>query len=221
MTDIVVPVKDLASSKSRLSAVLSPSERADLVLAMLHDVLCALSCRPENRVWVVASDNAVIQLARRFGAQTLREDRAKGYNCAVELGLSSVASDCPVAVIPADLPLMTSEEFAALIEPAVQVPTVRLVPSRDRNGTNGLFMSSKELLRPSYGYGSFEIHRTAAIGAGAHTQVLELPGIAHDIDVAADLADFRIVGHSGAAWDFLRACRFDSASLIPNSEAAA
>ncbi len=39
----VVPVKGLGVSKERLSTVLSPQERKELTLAMLEDVLTALT----------------------------------------------------------------------------------------------------------------------------------------------------------------------------------
>ena len=43
MTIAVVPVKELGAAKGRLSARLAPRERRELVLAMLDDVLAALS----------------------------------------------------------------------------------------------------------------------------------------------------------------------------------
>ena len=42
MTDVVITVKNLTNAKGRLRAVLSPSARAKLVLAMLHDLFNTL-----------------------------------------------------------------------------------------------------------------------------------------------------------------------------------
>ncbi len=221
MTDVIVPIKDLGDAKSRLSGILSPCERAGLVLAMLEDVLLAISETKEHYLWVVASDEEVFKLARRFGAQTLREDHACGYNAAVRLGFAAVAPRCPVAILPGDVPLMTSDDIRLLIEPAAQMPTVRLAPSRERYGTNGLFMTSKELLRPAFGPNSFDAYLSAAMKTGVRTEVLELPGLAHDIDVPLDLADFRSICTRGAARDFLLSGQWRSKSLNLTSETAA
>ena len=47
MTDVVIPVKDLSRAKGRLQNILTPAERAGLVLAMLRDLLTTLNqCAP-------------------------------------------------------------------------------------------------------------------------------------------------------------------------------
>ena len=61
MRAIVLPVRSLESSKSRLAEFLTPIERAALTLAMLEDVLDATTVMPG---W-----DDVGPLARRGGAR--------------------------------------------------------------------------------------------------------------------------------------------------------
>src|SRR6478735_1725909 len=58
----VVVARAGSGAKSRLSPVLSPAERHDLVLAMLADVLAACRATPEVKCLVVVTDAAVRDL---------------------------------------------------------------------------------------------------------------------------------------------------------------
>ena len=221
MSEVIIPIKALSAAKARLAGILSPAERAGLVLAMLEDVLGKVSVIEHCRVWVVASDEPVFDLAHKFGAQIVREQRSRGYNRAIRLCLAGIAERRPVAVIPGDVPLACPAELELLLAQTAVRPLVRIAPSRDRFGTNGLFMTSKHLLNPAFGPGSFMRHRKAAESAGVHTQVLELSGLAHDIDVPQDLADFQLTAMPGAASKFLRSgVRRSMAGLMEKETAA-
>ncbi len=203
MTSVIIPVKHLASAKTRLSPALTAQNRAGLVLAMLEDVLRAAGGTGGHAVRVVSGDTRVLDVARRFGAGTVHEDRPGGYNAAVRLGLAEVASAGAVAILPGDVPAASARELERLFAPSPTDPCVRLVPAHDRRGTNGLFMTSADLLRPAFGPGSFAAHRAAAAKAGLHTQVLDLSGLARDIDEPADLAAFQAGRLPGATSRFL------------------
>ncbi len=204
MTEIVLPIKTLPLAKSRLAGLLPGHLRAGLVLAMLEDLVCALKEVEHNRIWVVSNDDLVRKVARRFEVNFLHEEPVSGYNAAARLGLSVIADDRPVAILPGDVPLTTSSELARLITPANPGQAViRLAPSHDRRGTNGLFMSSKRLLRPAYGANSFFGYCRSAVTAGFPPQILELPGLARDIDLPSDLQHFASEPPAGATFDFL------------------
>jgi hypothetical protein len=57
---IVLPVKSLSESKTRLSAVLSTLERGALTLAMLEDVMDATQSLTGWETWVVSPDEVVL-----------------------------------------------------------------------------------------------------------------------------------------------------------------
>ena len=222
MSDILIPIKKLSCAKRRLSGAFSVPERSGLVLAMLEDLLAVATTCDSGHVWVIASDEAVFDLARGFGCRPIREKWVRGYNAAVALGLSAVDGTGGVAIIPGDVPLVTPSEIAALTEPAkTHTPTVRLVASRDGTGTNGLFLSSKLLLPPAFGSNSFARYRAASRSAGIAPAHLDAPGLAHDIDTPEDLYDFERTATHGSTYRFIRARHRVDAPRDANEGAAA
>ena len=207
MTDVVIPVKNLTHAKGRLRAVLSPSARAKLVLAMLHDLFNTLQTCDLGDIWLVTSDDAVLDLGAQFGARLIREEVANGYNQAVQTGLNAVDRQRSVVVLPADLPLVARDDVAKLSAPC-ESPTIRVVPDRQRRGTNGLFLSSSDLIAPAFGASSFFNHQVAATRVGILSKTLPLSGLALDVDTGADLIYLMNSGHSGASVRFLKSIAF-------------
>ena len=204
MTDIIIPIKQLPLAKQRLATVLTPAQRAGLVLAMLEDLLAALADTQNNQVHIVSSDPEVFALANRFGARSVPEEAPHGYNEAIDLALTAIDSQRNIAILPGDLPLATSAEIAVLIAPSqTGEECIRLAPSRDRLGTNGLFVSSARQMRPQFGPGSFELHRRGALELGVEASIIEAPRLAHDIDTPADLQDLLDANPRGATAKFL------------------
>ena len=205
MTDIIIPIKNLSFAKMRLANVLTASMRADLVVAMLIDLLGVVSKLEHNQIWVVASNEAVFEVGRKFGAIPIRETGERGYNGAVSLGFEKLPEINNVAVLPGDVPLVTSDEIAALVAPSNDIaPTVRLAPAHDHLGTNGLFLSSKKLISPGFGHDSFNRYVNAVRCIGIEPVVLDTPCLANDIDTPRDLCSFASLYADGATGDFLR-----------------
>jgi 2-phospho-L-lactate guanylyltransferase len=201
----IIPVKALRDAKQRLAPVLPPATRARLVLTMLEDVLGALvHVHGIARTIVVTPDGRVADTARRNGAETVREARARGLNAAVRTGLAhGMANGATRAlVLPADVPLATPAEIASVLAAteATGRPRVTLVPSGDGEGTNALLLTPPDALEPEFGIGSFVRHLASAVARRLDTQVLQLPGLGADIDEPRDL--IRLAGRERYA--FLR-----------------
>ena len=80
----VVPVKELAGAKQRLSSCLSPEERRALATIMLEDVLDAVSAvRELAGMLVVTVDPVATSLAGRYGARIVTEGAREGHTGAV------------------------------------------------------------------------------------------------------------------------------------------
>src|SRR5688500_7362123 len=111
----LVPVKSLALGKSRLSARLLPAERAELSIAMLRDVLTAVSQRPGIvGGLVVHSDGLVAQVAGEMSMEAMFESPGTtDLNDALFQGLSLVSewSANGVLILPADVPLVEPESI--------------------------------------------------------------------------------------------------------------
>jgi len=196
---VVVPVKPLRASKSRLSGLLGPRDREELASAMLADVLSALSeARCVEAVLVVSPDEKVRAISERFGARFLPEPRPLGLDGAVELATRWCIKEGAgaVLVLHADVPLVSGAdlEFLALARKAHQVV---LAPSRDLRGTNALLRSPPDVLETSYGPGSFRRHLSSALAKGLRTLVYYSRTLALDIDGPDDLRELAKRGPSG------------------------
>jgi 2-phospho-L-lactate guanylyltransferase len=189
---ILVPVKNLVDAKQRLSSILSPEERFALARAMCEDVLQALS-RWQNRpsVAVVTSDSFARDLARRFNFEVVADDNS-GETSAIEMA-TEFCRECgakSTLVVPADIPLIDSSELQKIVDcaPHSQCGAV-LVPDAAGRGTNAAWRSPGDLFPLRFGNDSFLPHLAAAKATGLPCVVLELPGIARDVDRPEDLRE--------------------------------
>jgi 2-phospho-L-lactate guanylyltransferase len=198
----IVPVKPLRRSKSRLSPVLSAEERVALSRDMLTRALAALARLPEiERTLLVSRDSEAMALARQHGARTLSErppiDLNQALLQATRAAVGSGAS--AVLVVPADLPLVTSEDLRQLVALGDSPPVVVLAPDRHADGTNALFVAPAGLIEYGFGPSSFDRHRALALAAGARVEVCDRQGLALDLDLPEDLGLFREASGGKAA----------------------
>ncbi|MEX2161464.1 MAG: 2-phospho-L-lactate guanylyltransferase [Anaerolineales bacterium] len=186
----IVPVKPLRRGKSRLAPVLSEDDRAQLNQRLLLRTIDTLKQIPELAyVLVVSRDPEALALARDHGARTLQEDGAPHLNVALQRATvvaKSYMADS-VLILPADLPQIAKEDIAAMLEAGRQPPVVVIAPDHHREGTNALFINPAGLIEYDFGPGSFERHCERARRAKAGLKILDLPSLAHDIDVPDDL----------------------------------
>ncbi len=189
----IVPVKPLRRGKSRLSGVLSEDERTSLNQMMFEHTLKTLSEVPEvSQTLVVSRDSAALALARDYGARTVQEDGAPILNAALRRAtiVAKAYSIQGVLILPADLPLLNSQDLRTIIKLAEQPPVVVIVPDRRGDGTNALLVSPAGLIEYTYGPGSFKRHCERVVKAGIRLEICELPSIGLDIDFPEDLELF-------------------------------
>src|ERR1017187_6625575 len=115
---ILVPVKNLAEAKQRLSSILSPEERLALAQAMCEDVLEALG-RWHRRppVAVVTSDSFASDLAARFNFEVVADDNS-GETGAIEMATAvcRARGAGSTLVVPADIPLIESSDLQKIVD---------------------------------------------------------------------------------------------------------
>jgi 2-phospho-L-lactate/phosphoenolpyruvate guanylyltransferase len=202
----VVPVKDFASAKQRLAAVLSATERRELFAAMLEDVLGALTASAGLAgTLMVTRDPLARGLAARYGARVLREDENRGHTAASTLGARTLAQEgiAGMVQVPGDIPLLSPDDIAALLRAHVEAPAVTLTPSRDERGTNALVCSPPDLLPLRFGDDSFLPHVQRARSLGIEPQIVRGLGLALDVDTPDDLAAFLVAPSNTRAWAYL------------------
>ena len=189
----IVPVKERASAKERLAQMLRPETRQALALAMLEDVLAALTATPGIAgLLVVTVDAEAGRLAATYGARLIEAGARDGHTGAVAAAARLlVAEGCPgMLTLPGDIPLVTSSEIERLLAAHPQAPSFTIVPSHDEGGSNAILCSPPDAVPLRFGVDSFFPHLRAAEARGIRPIVLRLPGIALDIDNPEDLAAF-------------------------------
>ena len=206
MNTILVPVKNLASAKQRLAEVLTAEQRRSLAEAMLRDVLEALAQleQPES-VSIVTGDAVATALARDHGFALIADHEDFGETAAIALATDVTASGGSdgVLVIPADVPLITAAEVKAILDAAPESGTV-LVPAADGRGTNAILRRPPSLFPARFGNDSFLPHLENARRSGRQVVILELPGVALDVDRPDDLAALLAAGGSTQTQNLLR-----------------
>jgi 2-phospho-L-lactate/phosphoenolpyruvate guanylyltransferase len=186
---ILIPVKNLALAKQRLSSILDQPARTQLAQAMLHDVLEAVTSwgnRPE--VGIVTCDSFALGLAAKFGFEVI----ADPVNASETDAIAMATHVCETRgvdftlVIPADIPLIQAWELQRIMDAAPAEGSV-LAPAGDGRGTNAIFRRPAGLFPLRFGNDSFKPHLAAAQATGKSCAVLSLPGIAVDVDNPSDL----------------------------------
>jgi 2-phospho-L-lactate guanylyltransferase len=188
---ILIPVKNLSSAKQRLTSLLDQPARTELAQAMLHDVVAAVAAwRGRPPCTLVTSDPFAIDLARELNFEIIPDPANLGETGAIEMAtrLCVARRVDYTLVIPADIPLIQAFELDQILAHAPEEGSV-LVPAADGRGTNAAFRRPADLFPLRFGNDSFKPHLAAARATGKPCEVLQLPGIALDVDNPSDLRD--------------------------------
>jgi 2-phospho-L-lactate guanylyltransferase len=211
----IVPVKALATAKSRLADRLSPPERIALVEYLLDHVLRVLLQSPGiGQVVVVSPDPAVLDRASRGGVTALDEwslalphpsppkrggadrsperphrARALGHNAALEQARAHVMAWQPTCllVVSADLPLLQPANVETMLALAANQPTMVIAPDRHQLGTNALVLRPPGAIPFHFGPTSLADHRREATARGVTVKLYQSIGTEFDVDQPDDL----------------------------------
>lgn len=180
-------------AKSRLSPALDADQRQALALSMLDRVLATTQRAPwVVRIVAVVDTEAAQELAHDYGATVLRDAGDGRMNAAVSAGLECAAHAGAHAalVLPGDVPLVSSDDLAALYAAAGHYARVVVVgASRRGEGTNALFLRPWNVVAPAFGPPSVERHLRLARSAGAVALQVDGLGLSLDVDTPDDLAE--------------------------------
>ncbi|WP_324273949.1 2-phospho-L-lactate guanylyltransferase [Blastococcus brunescens] len=183
---VVVPAKRLDVAKTRLRPLTAERHDAgaahrELVLALLADTVdAAIACSVVEAVVVVTDDPDATDVVRALGATTVADEPDRGLNPALEHGARTVPGPA-VAALSSDLPALRPDELAAALDAAAG--TARAFVA-DAQGTGTTLLTAVGTdLRPRFGPGSAEAHRTG----GAVALAGSWPGLVRDVDTEADL----------------------------------
>jgi 2-phospho-L-lactate guanylyltransferase len=181
---VLVPLKHLDDAKTRLSSVLSGEERSTLMLELLEGVLRAATEAEVGPVTIVSSESIAPDGVARF------DDRGLPWNDALAAAMREIVSEPIAAVVSADLPRVTAEDVRALV---AATPDRGLAIARALDGgTNAVSMRPPRAVMTHFGEPqSAAVHAQATAAAGLAARILDIPGLAFDVDTPADLAQLR------------------------------
>ena len=191
----VLPVKDPARAKDRLSPRLSPVERAALARSMYEHVLAALlSARGIDRILVATSDPAPAAHAPRGGALVLEETTQLSHSHSADAAARHALAlgATTVVLLAIDTPFVTPAEIESLLTPPL--PHLRIVPDQAGTGTNALVRTPPDCIASRFGPGSFEAHLQQARDRGLACEVLRPRGLVFDVDTPEDYDRFLSTG---------------------------
>ncbi|MFP4438597.1 MAG: 2-phospho-L-lactate guanylyltransferase [Chloroflexaceae bacterium] len=199
---LVIPMKDLARAKSRLSEILPPDARRTLVLEMLRRVLATLLPGREHHgtvapadiesVWIMSADPTILALTTELGARPLHDPTAD-LNAALEWARTVVtaAGADALLIIPADVPRITPADLAGLTASLQAGSALVIAPDRAGHGTNALGLRLPSPLPFQFGPDSFAQHLETARRLGLTAQIYASPTLALDVDTPEDFTQYR------------------------------
>jgi len=179
---VLVPLKRLDDAKSRLSSVLSPDERSSLMLELLHGVLAAVKEAGVGPITVVSAEALAQNGVARF------DDRGLAWNDALAAAMRELVREPIATVVSADLPRVTAEDIQALV---AATPDRGMAIARALDGgTNAVSMRPAGAVMTHFGEPqSAAVHAQATAAAGLAARIVDLPGLAFDVDTPADLEE--------------------------------
>jgi 2-phospho-L-lactate/phosphoenolpyruvate guanylyltransferase len=183
---LVIPVKELALAKSRLSGLAGP-RRAELALAMAADtVAAAVACPVIAAVIVVTDDDVAGAALGSLGAVIVPDQPAAGLNPALVFGAAYADARWPGrgrAALAADLPALGPAEIGRALAAASGWPEA-FVPDAAGSGTTLYTAGPAAEFCPRFGPGSRDRHRAAG---ATELDLADVPGLRRDVDTPADL----------------------------------
>ncbi len=181
---VLVPLKRLDDAKSRLAGVLPIGERSALMLELLSGVLAAVKEAGVGPITVVSAEELSPNGVGVF------DDRGLAWNEALAAAMREVVTEPIAAVVSADLPTLTPEDVRALVA-ATPERGMAIARALD-GGTNAVSMRPAGAVTTHFGEPqSAAVHAFATAEAGLAARILDIPGLAFDIDTPDDLEALR------------------------------
>jgi len=186
----VIPVKQISQAKQRLSPLLSTEERRDFFSAMLEDVL-SMMVKIDFFEKIILATNCphAISIAGRHGITHFETGPDDGLNQAAGETVNHLLENGirDMFLIPGDIPLITEEEINSVLKAHPSAPSLTIIPSRDKLGSNCILLSPPSRMPLKFGPDSYFRHLEIAQTNGLKVNPMEFPGFGLDIDEPKDL----------------------------------
>ena len=203
----VIPVKQISQAKQRLSKILSSEERRDFFSAMLEDVL-SMMVKIDFFEKIILATNCphAISIAGRHGITHFETGPDDGLNQAAGETVNHLLENGirDMFLIPADIPLITEEEINSILKAHPSAPSLTIIPSRDKLGSNCILLSPPSRMPLKFGPESYFRHLEIAQTNGLKVNPMEFPGFGLDIDEPKDLFELLKVEGNTRSQKYIR-----------------
>jgi 2-phospho-L-lactate guanylyltransferase len=179
----IVPIRGLASGKSRLATILDPQARRDLNTGMLVRTLRAIEA-------AIGSLDRCIVISAKDDARALAD--MPGLNAALELARDRARQlgATRLLILPSDLPDIDRSAVRTLLDTAPAAGAT-LIADKSGQGTNGLLLPADAPLAFMFGESSLARHRAALEALRLPICEWHDPALAFDLDTLADYRSWR------------------------------
>lgn len=181
---VLVPVKDLATAKSRFIGV-DPATRRQLAGAFALDTVAAVLACPDVRgVVVIGADETLTPLLADSGCLLLADPAPGDLNRILRHGAASAQQrwpGCTPVALCADLPALRTADLMTALRGIGDTPAV--VGDHHAVGTT-MYAAPSPSFHPRFGLNSLATH----LAAGAEEITVDVPSLRCDVDVLADLS---------------------------------
>ena len=202
---LIIPVKSLKESKSRLGNVLTEDQRRELTCKLLLQLIeVSRQVSQIQRILSVTPDPEVESLVSSYHTITLLESSKQDLNGALAESRDYAAadSDC-ILILPCDLPFITRLDIEMLLAPLADLDSKSINGEPDQNGqlivicpdlhgdgTNALLLCEPKDFTFNYGPDSFRKHLDEASLRGLKINRVEPDGVKFDLDSEEDWHEF-------------------------------
>ena len=206
----IVPIRGLATGKTRLAPVLDADARCRLCTFMLLKTLDAVEGAFDGleRCIVVSADAQARIAAAARGARALDDPPAAEPGRTLDAALEAARQAARAAgatrllVLSSDMPDIDAAALQALLQ-ATPADAAALLADKSGTGTNGMLLPAALPLRFAFGPGSMGRHELALSALGTQARLCSDPRLAFDIDTPQDLEAWQRAGgamvHAGSA----------------------
>lgn len=187
----VLPIKQLTAVKRRLSDVLGPAERSELMCELAVIALRATAdASMIDGTLVITADPQIGELAVPYGAEVISDEGANSHSQAAAIGVTEAKKRgaSRAVLIAGDCPLLNGEAIDLLVRSApAGSHSVVVAADRHGTGTNALLLTPPDAITPAFGPDSCAEHRRCSERAGASCRIVQIPEFELDIDTEGDL----------------------------------
>ena len=184
---VIIPMKPLADSKSRLSKNFTREEREDLALGMLRRVIGAVKAASIGVFWVVGGDTRVRNVTRSAGG-IWHEEMGRNLNDTLDKAFERAFQRGSAAMyLASDLPFIKASDVHSVLQASRRQTSISLAPARRDGGTNAILVPQGIPFRPELGGKSFSRHISQAANMGISVAICYSPGLGFDLDTPDDL----------------------------------